>query len=572
MSGVSGFSRIDDILPLSEKLGYDAHEINWIVDRNSEKSGRLVEIIEGINANSQKNSDSLTAGTSDLEEFSKFASELKESALEVLNKSRESLVKIRQGSRAIDEVQALVDRVSEEMDTSSDAVAGLLELTDKVAGFVAFVRGIARQTHLLAINATIEAARAGEAGKGFGVVASEIRKLAEMSSARAHEIQETAGEINEGLSRAHSISGESAARLKGVREKTQLSGSVMDASVKVLEDIAGVNEKLFESISRQAKTAGSLSGIFSSLARETAATSESTGKVTELIREQQHNNRMLLDIAEKLVQSVYALQKATLKFKKKDELIIGINPALSPDVIKAMYLPAINAVGEAAGISFRVMIAADYNALADCLIEGIADVGWFSPLAYVNARQKAGIIPIATPVVNGAANYTGYIITIPGSGISSIKDLKGRKVAFVDPKSASGYAYPRMLLKKAGLDPDRDLAEKVFLGTHTRVVEAVLQGTVDAGATYSEALDDAKKRGLAVESLIHLAQTDPIPKDGIAARPGLEKGIIDSLKNGFMAYKAEKESMDRGSSVINGFIEALDENYDIIRAVANEAG
>lgn len=567
-----GISGIEDILPIGEKLGYDAHEINWIVDRNSEKSRRLVEIIEGINVNSQKNSNSLTAGTSDLEEFSKFASGLKESALEVLNKSRESLGKIREGSQAIAEVQNLIDRVSEEMDKSSNDVAGLLELTDKVAGFVTFVRSIARQTHLLAINATIEAARAGEVGRGFGVVASEIRKLAEMSSTRAHEIQETAGVINEGISRAHSISRESAARLKGVREKTQLSGNVMDESVKVFEDIAGVNEKLFESISRQAKTAGSLSEIFSSLARETAATSDSTRKVTELIKEQEQNNRMLLDIAEKLVKNVYALQKTTLKFKKKDELIIGINPALSPDVIKAMYLPAINAVGETAGFNFRVMIAADYNALADCLIEGIVDVGWFSPLAYVNARYKADITPIATPVVNGTASYRGYIITVPGSGISFIKDLKGKKLAFVDPKSASGYAYPRMLLKKAGIDPDRDLSEKVFLGTHSRVVEAVLQGTVDAGATYSEALDDAKKRGLAVEKLKILAETDPIPKDCIAARPDIEKSVVDSLKSGFMAYRAKKEKMNGGGSIINGFIPAMDENYDIVRAVANDAG
>lgn len=35
-----GISGIEDILPIGEKLGYDAHEINWIVDRNSEKSRR----------------------------------------------------------------------------------------------------------------------------------------------------------------------------------------------------------------------------------------------------------------------------------------------------------------------------------------------------------------------------------------------------------------------------------------------------------------------------------------------------------------------------------------------------
>lgn len=73
----------------------------------------------------------------------------------------------------------------------------------------------------------------------------------------------------------------------------------------------------------------------------------------------------------------------------------------------------------------------------------------------------------------------------------------------------------------------------------------MLQRTVDAGATYSEALDDARKRGLAAEKLVYLAETDPIPNDCIAARPGPEKSFVDRLREGFLAYR------DDGKKVVH---------------------
>lgn len=561
-----------EILQLSEQLGYDAHEIKWVVAKNSDTVKNLVKFIDNISCDSQEISANSASGSDELKGLSLLASNLKETASTVSQISKDYLKKVADGSLAISDVETALTEVTAEMDRSSDEIEALLELTEKVKDFVDFIKHIAQQTNLLALNAAIEAARAGEAGRGFSVVAAEIRKLAERSKDKAHEIHDTADLINMGISKACNISKKGAENLESVKTKMQIGKDAMSGAVAAFEDISELNGKLLDSSEEQAKTSNYLTDIFTSLSDKTASTADSTVKVAYLIKDQEIHNKKLLDIADNLADKVYALQKQSTYLKSKDEIIFGINPALSPDVIKSLYLPVINNICKKTGLIPRVLVATDYDALSNSLIDGIVDAGWFSPLAYVNARNKAPVIPLATPIVNGAPNYLGFIITTSGSGITNLKEVKGECMAFVDPKSASGYAYPRLLLRKVGIDPEKDLQEQAFLGTHSNVVEAVLSGSVKVGATYSEAIDDARHRGLNVDKLIYLAQTDPIPKDCIAVRPDLDQNIVLKLERAFMEYKDRGIGKERESSTINGFVAAKDENYDIIREVVRDAG
>ncbi len=195
-------------------------------------------------------------------------------ALETSETGRESVKLSVEGMRRI------LSTVTE----SAEVVDTLGQSSTQIGAIVQTIDEIAAQTNLLALNAAIEAARAGEAGRGFAVVADEVRKLAERSSAAAHEIGELIKQVQVRTERAVVSMGVGMREVEtGASLAEQAGGaleSIQGATVAVSKRIAAINAaalKMSESSDEVSKAIADIAAVVeesSAAAEEMSATAE----------------------------------------------------------------------------------------------------------------------------------------------------------------------------------------------------------------------------------------------------------------------------------------------------------
>jgi phosphonate transport system substrate-binding protein len=226
------------------------------------------------------------------------------------------------------------------------------------------------------------------------------------------------------------------------------------------------------------------------------------------------------------------------------------------------------------GYKVKGSVGTSYAAVVEAMGAGHVDMGWLNPFGYVLAHDKYGVEPLLITTRRGSRSYYGVIITRKDSGINSIKDLKGKRFAFVEPLSTSGTIYPQLAMMAAGIDPKKDLGQTIWATTHDKVVIAVYQKQVDAGAIYGGGGSDARAR---VEGTIPdvmqqtkiIGRTDPIPNDNVSVRKDLPVEVKEKLKTALLKIA----KTDQGRRIleeydIDGLEQVQDSDYDSLRKAA----
>ena len=258
------------------------------------------------------------------------------------------------------------------------------------------------------------------------------------------------------------------------------------------------------------------------------------------------------------------------------ELKFGFTPFLSEADMRVEFEPLMAYMSDSIGQKVVLYIAKDYGGLRTQMEAGAVDIGSFSPFAYVDAVKGGKIQIIAQSIIDGSGTYRGVIMARKDSGLKALADLRGKRFAFVDPKSASGYVYPRAMLIEKGIAPKSYFKETVFAGGHDKVIAAVLDGRADAGAIYEGALAIAKAEGAPTDHLVTLASTDPIPHDAITVRTGLDKALAKKIQTSLVNL----DKTEAGRQVIanskpkklTSYVIAEDGLFDVVRRTAKIAG
>ena len=194
------------------------------------------------------------------------------------------------------------------------------------------------------------------------------------------------------------------------------------------------------------------------------------------------------------------------------------------------------------GIPVDAVVATSFSAAIEAMCAGRADIGALNPFGYVLAHAKCGVEVAAVSVRFGLPYYLSQISVRADANIKTLDDLRGKRFAFVDPVSTSGYLFPAAMLKKLGYDPDKFFSQTIFAGSHPNVILAIYRGQVDGGATFQDARDNVRGQFPDVNDKVKvLAYTNPIPNDTWSLNTKLSGDLKTKIKDRLLRIAATPE-------------------------------
>jgi phosphonate transport system substrate-binding protein len=262
-------------------------------------------------------------------------------------------------------------------------------------------------------------------------------------------------------------------------------------------------------------------------------------------------------------------------------LRVGFVPAEDAQRVIQNAQPIVAILEKQLGMEVQPFVATDYTGVIEALRGNKLDIAFLTPASYVLAKNEANVRVALKSERQGSPYYYAAIITRADSGIKTLEDLRGKTFAFGDPVSTSANVFPRKMFHERGIDPVRDFKQILYSGGHDATVLAVLNGKVDAGATYAnspDGNDTAWMRYLKnpedVKKIRAIAFSEPIPADNLVINGNLDERTAQKIVEIFieLSHDPKGKQMLRDLYQIDGFVPATDKDYDSVRQAFAIAG
>ncbi len=258
----------------------------------------------------------------------------------------------------------------------------------------------------------------------------------------------------------------------------------------------------------------------------------------------------------------------------KPVLRVSAIPDEAPTELQRKFKPLGDYLGKLLDMQVRFVPVTDYAATVEGLAGGHLDLVWYGGFTFVQARRRTGN---ALPLVQREedAAFHSKFIARAGSGIRSLRDLKGKTLAFGSPSSTSGHLLPRYYMLKAGVDADRDLSRYAFSGAHDATAKWVESGKVDAGALNESVWQKLVEEKRVDLSKVEVFYTTPAYFDyNWTVRGDLDPKLVARIRAAFLALDPSKPEQKAILDLqrTRRFIETRPENYAMIEEAARSAG
>ncbi|MFC3569047.1 phosphonate ABC transporter substrate-binding protein [Paracoccus sp. TOH] len=203
------------------------------------------------------------------------------------------------------------------------------------------------------------------------------------------------------------------------------------------------------------------------------------------------------------------------------------------------------AIEQALGVPVKVFTPADYDGVIQGLLGGTLDLAWMGASGYakIYLTDPQAVTPVLTKQnIDGSTGYYSIGLARKDSGITSIADAKGKRFAFADPNSTSGYLVPGAELTGQYGPLDEYFSEVRFSGGHEQTIVGVANGDFDAGVTWADGLGDwedgynsgalrkAADAGLIdMNDMVEIWKSKLIPEGPMVVRNALPQEVKDKV-------------------------------------------
>jgi phosphonate transport system substrate-binding protein len=224
-------------------------------------------------------------------------------------------------------------------------------------------------------------------------------------------------------------------------------------------------------------------------------------------------------------------------------------------------------LSQAIGLPVRFFEATDYNGTIQAVASGQVDVAQMGGGSFANVDAQIG--PLAAPILvsrqaEGNVGYYSALLVRTDSPYKSLEDLRGRTLGYVDFNSTSGYLYPRMMMRRMGLNPNTFFGKTAFSGGHTQAVMALDRGQFDAvminvsGGSPETGFTTGAHFTMAQRGLVNLADfrivwsVGEMPNSPIVVRTDRPQAFIDMLRGAYATIPYDHPEILKEMGIADG--------------------